>query len=130
MKTPDVSPGRVCIVDDEAGVRDLLQMVCESADHPVAAYGSAEAFLGACAPGLSCCDLVLLDIDMPGMNGLELLKALRAQGCEAPVVMISGNAEPSKVGEARALGAIDFFHKPFDIRMLRQRIGELIGRVH
>lgn len=119
-------PHRVCIVDDEAGVRDLLQLMCESIALEVATYDSAETFLSGC--GSSDWDLMLLDIDMPGMDGLELLETLRRRGQSQPVVMISGAQDEARVSRARQLGAANFFGKPFSLAELRQCIRELLGR--
>lgn len=117
-------PHRVCIVDDEPGVRELLQLMCESIALDVATYDSAETFLAGCAP--SDWDLMVLDIDMPGMSGLELLEALRRRGLAQPVVMISGGHDEARVARARELGAASFFAKPFSLAALSRRIGELL----
>lgn len=119
-------PHRVCIVDDEAGVRELLQLMCESIALEVATFDSAETFLA--GGEASQWDLMLLDIDMPGMNGLELLETLRRRGLSQPVVMISGAQDEARVSRARQLGAANFFGKPFCLAELRQCIGELLGR--
>lgn len=117
-------PHRVCIVDDEPGVRELLQLMCESIALDVTTYDSAETFLAGCGP--SDWDLMVLDVDMPGMSGLELLEALRRRGLAQPVVMISGGHDEARVARARELGAASFFAKPFSLAELRRRIGELL----
>lgn len=119
---------RVCIVDDEPGVRDLLELVCASAGVDCATFGSAEDFLaehGADGGGYA---LMLLDIDLPGIDGLALLQRLATGRRAVPVVMISGGADTAKVARARQLGAADFFAKPFDVQVIRQRISELVQR--
>lgn len=118
-------PRRVFIVDDEPGVRELLQLICESAELGITTYESAEAFLaGNAAPS---CDLIVLDIDMPGMSGLELLKTLKERGYAQPVVMMSGGHDESKKAAAKEHGAAAFFDKPFSVRAVGQCIGELLG---
>jgi DNA-binding NtrC family response regulator len=118
-------PHRVCIVDDEAGVRELLRLMCESIALEVSTFDSAETFLA--GSGSSDWDLMLLDIDMPGMGGLELLETLRRRGLSQPVVMISGAQDEARVSRARQLGAADFFGKPFNLAELRQCIHDLLG---
>lgn len=127
---PLIPPRRVCIVEDDPGVRDLLRLMCETATYPVATFDSVEAFLAAYPSRTPPCDLLLLDFELPGASGLELLKILRTQGFERPIVMISGNADTSTVVEAMKLGATDFFDKPFNVRSILERISELTGPGH
>jgi two-component system, NtrC family, nitrogen regulation response regulator NtrX len=100
----------VLVVDDEAAIRDSLRMILEYEGYRVeeAAGGSpALARVAERAP-----DAVLLDIKMPEMDGLELLKAFRERGYEMPVLMISGHADVATAVEATRRGAFDFFEKP------------------
>jgi FixJ family two-component response regulator len=122
------SARRVCIVDDEVGVRELLELVCASACLPCASFDSAEAFLAACCANAPECALLLLDIDLPGISGLDLLATLGAQGFRAPVVVISGALDSAKLARARALGAVEVLGKPFDVHALRQRIRAMVGQ--
>ena len=98
------------VVDDEAAIRDSLHMILEYEGYRVeeAASGSqALTKVGERAP-----DAIVLDIKMPEMDGLELLKALRERGYEMPVLMISGHADVATAVEATRRGAFDFFEKP------------------
>jgi two-component system nitrogen regulation response regulator NtrX len=100
----------VLVVDDEAAIRDSLHMILEYEGYRVeeAANGSqALTRVGERAP-----DAVVLDIKMPEMDGLELLKALRERGYDMPVLMISGHADVATAVEATRRGAFDFFEKP------------------
>jgi two-component system, NtrC family, nitrogen regulation response regulator NtrX len=100
----------VLVVDDEAAIRDSLHMILEYEGYRVeeAASGSqALTKVGERAP-----DAIVLDIKMPEMDGLELLKALRERGYEMPVLMISGHADVATAVEATRRGAFDFFEKP------------------
>jgi two-component system, NtrC family, nitrogen regulation response regulator NtrX len=106
----------VLVVDDEAAIRDSLRMILEYEGYRVeeAAGGSqALARVAERAP-----DAVLLDIKMPEMDGLELLKAFRERGYDMPVLMISGHADVQTAVEATRRGAYDFFEKPLQ----RERI--------
>ena len=101
---------RILVIDDEAAIRDSLRMILEYEDYQ---------FLGA-ASGQEALDLVqrerpdvvLLDIKMPGMDGMEVLRKLRAFDEGLPVVMISGHGTTATAVEAIRLGAIDFLDKP------------------
>ncbi|PYQ58226.1 MAG: Fis family transcriptional regulator [Acidobacteria bacterium] len=100
----------VLVVDDEAAIRDSLHMILEYEGYRVeeAASGSqALTKVGERAP-----DAIVLDIKMPEMDGLELLKALRERGYDMPVLMISGHADVATAVEATRRGAFDFFEKP------------------
>jgi two-component system, LuxR family, response regulator FixJ len=121
------TPRRVCIVDDEPGVRDLLELICTSSDLAATTFDSAEAFLAGPACHASDFDLIVLDVDMPGMSGLELLKTLKLRGYVQPVVLISGGLDEAKTATARDLGAAAFFDKPFDVHAVSQRLGELLA---
>jgi two-component system nitrogen regulation response regulator NtrX len=100
----------ILVVDDEAAIRDSLHMILEYEGYRVeeAANGSqALTKVAERAP-----DAIVLDIKMPEMDGLELLKALRERGYDMPVLMISGHADVATAVEATRRGAFDFFEKP------------------
>jgi two-component system nitrogen regulation response regulator NtrX len=100
----------VLVVDDESSIRDSLRMILEYEGYRVdeAAGGSQALARVAERPP----DAVLLDIKMPEMDGLELLKAFRERGYDMPVLMISGHADVATAVEATRRGAYDFFEKP------------------
>ena len=102
---------RIFIVDDDAAVRESLQALLEAKGHAVSAHESAEAFLAACSPAQSGCALV--DLQMPGMDGLALLEQLRAKGSLLPVVMVTGHGDIALAVQAMKSGAIDFIEKPY-----------------
>ncbi|HVT15143.1 MAG TPA: sigma-54 dependent transcriptional regulator [Thermoanaerobaculia bacterium] len=109
-RNPDSYRASVLIVDDEASIRDSLRMILEYEGYRVeeAPGGShALARVGERIP-----DAVLLDIKMPEMDGIELLRAFRERGYDMPVLMISGHADVATAVEATRLGAYDFFEKP------------------
>ena len=109
-RTGDSYRASVLVVDDEAAIRDSLHMILEYEGYRVdeAANGSqALTKVAERAP-----DAVVLDIKMPEMDGLELLKALRERGYDMPVLMISGHADVATAVEATRRGAYDFFEKP------------------
>jgi two-component system nitrogen regulation response regulator NtrX len=100
----------VLVVDDEAAIRESLRMILEFEGYQVeeARHGAeALARLSELSP-----DAILLDIRMPELDGIEVLRALRERGNQAPVLMISGHADLGTALEAARHGAYDFFEKP------------------
>ncbi len=100
----------VLIVDDEAAIRDSLHMILEYEGYRVEEAGGGHQALARVAERPP--DAVILDIKMPEMDGLELLKAFRERGYDMPVLMISGHADVATAVEATRRGAYDFFEKP------------------
>jgi two-component system response regulator FixJ len=101
----------VHIIDDDAAVRDSLAILLETHGLPVATYASAEAFLDALAAGADGC--VVTDVQMPGMNGLVLLAALKAGGHALPVIVVTARSGQTLAAEALAQGAAVLLEKPF-----------------
>lgn len=101
---------RVAVVDDERNIRRTLTMVLEGEGYTVEAFESADAFFPRLERG--GIDVVLLDVRMPGTDGLTALERLKAERPDIPVVMISGNATIEEAFEARRRGASDFVEKP------------------
>ncbi|HEX9942551.1 MAG TPA: sigma-54 dependent transcriptional regulator [Thermoanaerobaculia bacterium] len=100
----------VLVVDDEAAIRDSLHMILEYEGYRVEEAASGSQALSKVAERAP--DAIVLDIKMPEMDGLELLKALRERGYDMPVLMISGHADVATAVEATRRGAFDFFEKP------------------
>jgi two-component system response regulator FixJ len=100
------------VVDDHAAVRRSLALLLGAAGHEVALHESGEALLTAAVAGLAP-GCIILDVRMPGRDGLEVMDALRALGCTLPVVLVTGHADiPLAVRGMRA-GALDFVEKPY-----------------
>ena len=72
------------------------------------------------------CDLVLTDWNMPNKTGLEVLQAIRGSGSQTPVIMITTEAEASRVKEAIAAGVTDYLAKPFENDVLRAKLDKLV----
>lgn len=111
---------RILVVDDDPGTRESLRRVFES-DYTVLLSKSAADALGVLAS--SSVDLVLLDVIMPQIDGLTLLRELAELYPDLPVIMISASTDTRPVVEAIQSGAVDFVTKPFDIHELRQLVG-------
>jgi two-component system nitrogen regulation response regulator NtrX len=101
---------RILVIDDEAAIRDSLRMILEYEGYGFVGAASGQEGLGIVQRERP--DLVLLDIKMPGMDGMEALRKLRALDETLPVIMISGHGTTSTAVEAIKSGALDFLDKP------------------
>ena len=113
---------RVLVVDDEAGVRESLRMVLRG-EHEVLCAESVGAALAALGAGPV--DLVLLDLLMPGRDGLALLEELAKRKAAPPVLVLTATRDPQAAQRALSLGAADCMRKPFEVEALRARVREL-----
>jgi two-component system, NtrC family, nitrogen regulation response regulator NtrX len=109
-KANDSFRAAVLIVDDESAIRESLRMILEYEGYRVeeAASGSQALVRLADRPP----DAVVLDVKMPEMDGIEVLRAMRERGYDMPVLVVSGHADVATAVEATRLGAFDFFEKP------------------
>src|SRR5215217_1145460 len=127
---------RILVIDDEAAIRDSLKMILEYEDYDFLGAGSGPD--GVAAVRREPPDVVVLDIKMPGMNGLDTLAEIRKLDEALPVAMISGHGTITDAMQATRLGAFDFIEKPFtservlvtvakglEVRELRQENREL-----
>ena len=102
----------ICVVDDEPSVCKALSRLIKSAGFKVITYGSAQAFLE--DDHTEGSDLLILDVGMPVMNGLDLQNHLAASGRAIPIVFITAHENGMTKTTAMAAGAAVFFQKPFD----------------
>ena len=102
----------ISIVDDDRLAREGIRELVESLGYNAVTFGSAEDFLGSNVITETAC--LITDLQMPGLNGLELQEALRSQGHRTPIILVT--TYPSENHRNRALdgGAIGFLRKPFD----------------
>jgi len=101
----------VHVIDDDEAMRESLSLLLESAGLSVQTYASATAFLAA-LPNLDV-GCVLTDVQMPGLNGLELQRRLTKLGIRLPVIVMTGHGDVPIAVEALKAGAADFLEKPF-----------------
>ncbi|KRC17618.1 EAL domain-containing protein [Acidovorax sp. Root217] len=120
-----VAATRVLIADDDPGMRAMLRAAVRKLGfEPVLAEDGASALL---AFRQSACSLVLLDVEMPGLNGYELCSILRGEaGPFVPIVLVTGNDDVASVENAYAAGATDFISKPVNWSILGHRLRHLI----
>ena len=102
--------GRILIIDDEKENTEIIKDILEDVNYStVLARSAAEAKT---IVKTNSFDLILMDVWMPGQDGISLLSEWHSEGFDTPVVMMSGHAEPSDIVKAMKLGATDFLKKP------------------
>ncbi len=104
--------GKVYVIDDDEAMRDSLNFLLDSANYKVTLFETALAFLDA-LPGLEF-GCVVSDVRMPGLDGIELLKRMKADHSTFPIVIMTGHGDVPLAVEAMKLGAVDFLEKPFE----------------
>jgi two-component system response regulator FixJ len=120
------SNGKVYVIDDDEAMRDSLNFLLASTGFDVVLFESAQIFLDA-LPGLAF-GCVLSDVRMPGIDGIELLKRMKARNSPLPIVIMTGHGDIPLAVEAMKLGAVDFLEKPFDDDRLVAMIETAIRR--
>ena len=110
---------RILIVDDEPEIRSILMEYLEDLGEVV---GVESGELAVRALEEKRFDLVISDYNMPGMNGLELLRHMNGQGGEIPLIWITGRSSRELVVEAWKEGVFDYFEKPFDLEQVRKSV--------
>lgn len=122
----DEGKARILVVDDEEGIRD---MVCDALR--ISGYQVLEAVDGSSALGLmsrETVDLIICDINMPGMDGYETLTHLRARGNMTPIIMLTARQEKEDVRRAYSLGTDDYVRKPFSLEELILKTEAMLRR--
>ncbi|RZA08523.1 MAG: response regulator [Proteobacteria bacterium] len=115
----------VAIVDDDAAIRTALSSLIRSMGYGARLFVSAEAFLADCFEDPPGC--LLTDIQMPGMNGLDLQRALRQRMPELPVIVITAFPEDAVREQAMAAGALHFLSKPFTADTIARCLRDAVG---
>jgi FixJ family two-component response regulator len=106
----------VMIVDDDTSIRKSARRLMKSYGFAVETFASAEEFLGSDRLDKTSC--LILDVHMPGMNGLELQQRLVASGSVIPIIFITAFADDSARSQALKAGAVGYLAKPFDDKEL------------
>jgi len=118
--TSSIHRRTVFIVDDDASVRDALSLLLSLRGYATAVFACAEDFLGALAPHWR--GVVVADIRMPGMSGLDMQAVLASHPARLPVVIITGHGDVAAARQAFKANAVDFLEKPFDHEQLVRAI--------
>ncbi|MBU6297885.1 MAG: response regulator transcription factor [Alphaproteobacteria bacterium] len=119
--------GTVFIVDDDPDIRDSLALLMESSGYKAKPYASGVEFLENENPGTAGC--LLVDVQMPDMNGLELQHELGARHFRLPVIIMTGHGDIPIAVQAMKAGAVDFLEKPFDDDVLLDCVRRALERV-
>src|ERR1700686_1638597 len=116
----------VFVIDDDAGVRASIQGLLKSASVRSVSFGTAEEFLRCKLPdGPSC---LVLDVSLPGVNGLDLQRELADAGIQIPIIFITGHGDIPMTVKAMKSGAVEFLTKPFLDQDLLNAIHQALDR--
>jgi DNA-binding NtrC family response regulator len=118
--------GRVLVVDDDLGVLDVLSEMVATPHYVVDRTETATAALAAMATFRP--DVVLLDLAMPGLSGLEALPSFRRLHPEVPVIVVTAVVDPATVQHAREQGALDILGKPFHLPVLERMLADAMKK--
>ena len=122
---PDAGP-TVFVVDDDVSIREALESLVRARGWVACAFGSAKAFLdSAPAAGPSC---LLLDVNLPDLNGLDLQALVARDRPEMPIIVITGHGDVPKSVRAMKAGAVEFLTKPFGEDILLEAVGAALER--
>ena len=114
------SEAQVFIVEDDPAVNDSLVQLLRIQGYRTASFDSAEAFIAAARPEWLGC--AILDIRLPGLNGLELQASFASRGINLPVIIITGHGDTQNSRTAFKAGAVDFLEKPIDADALMEAV--------
>ncbi len=118
-----VQSDEIVIVDDDPEINELLSLLLASEGYRIINFKDGDAFAAAKLTTPAC---LIMDVNMPGRSGLEILKAIDAAHFDAPIIIMSGNATIAMAVEAIKAGAFDIVQIPFDPQTIGMRIRELI----
>jgi len=116
----------VFVVDDDISVREALELLIQSAGWQPETFSSAQEFLSRPRSLVPSC--LVLDLSLPGINGLELQKRVAAERSDMPIIFITGHGDVPTSVEAMKAGAVEFLTKPFSDEVLLNAIGNAIER--
>jgi RNA polymerase sigma factor (sigma-70 family) len=118
--------GTVFVVDDDSSTRELLAWLMKRHGLKAQVFPDARSFLKGYSGGTPGC--LVVDLNMPGMSGLDLQQTLKESGVQLPVIFLSGRADVPKAVRAVKEGAVDFIEKPFDYKRVVALVEECLGR--
>lgn len=116
--------GTVYLIDDDNSMRDSLARMLRDVGYVIQDFESATSFLQNSLPVAPA--MILLDMQMPDVSGLELMERLEKLGRKTPIVFLSGQSHPQQIVKGLKKGALDFLFKPFNIDELLQAIDQAI----
>ena len=116
----------IAVVDDDPSVREGLQSLIRSAGWRAETFASAQEFLA--RPNIDAPGCLILDLQLPGLSGLDLQKRMAEAGLETPIVFLTGHGNIPASVQAMKAGAVEFLTKPFDEQDLLRAIEEAVER--
>jgi FixJ family two-component response regulator len=116
----------ISIIDDDLSLQKALVRLVRSLGYAARGFGSAEEFLESGA--MKSCSCIVTDIQMPGMNGIDLKRLMDERNCLVPVIMITARTEPELEQGALASGALCFLRKPIDPNALVDCLAKVLKR--
>lgn len=119
-------PQTICLADDEKNIRDLIALFLSQEGFSVQTFSDGDALLAACKQSLP--DLVILDIMMPGTDGLSICSQLRQENSDLPIIIVSAKDSPFDRVTGLSLGSDDYLIKPFLPQELVARVRALLRR--
>ena len=126
MRQPQDSSATIAIVDDDRSVREGLSSLFRSVGWGVETFASAREFLTHSGAEPPTC--VVLDLQLPGLSGLDLQKRMAEVGLEVPIVFLTGHGDIPASVQAMKAGAVEFLTKPFDEEKLLEAVREAVER--
>ena len=128
LKSPQMQPASpiVFVVDDDISVRESLELLIQKQGWQPKTYSSAQEFLD--CPRALVPNCLVLDVSLPGLNGLELQKRVALERTDMPIIFITGYGDVPKSVEAMKAGAVEFLTKPFSHEVLLSAIRQALER--
>ena len=117
----------VHVIDDDAAMRDSLAFLLDVNGFQARVYDSATAFLDGLSATVAGC--VITDIRMPGMSGLELVRKLKTDGVQCPMIVMTGHGDVALAVDAMKAGVVDFIEKPFSNEALLDAVRAALAAV-
>jgi FixJ family two-component response regulator len=115
----------VAVIDDDADVRESMEVLLAALGYYSEIFDSAESFLAAAATSSASC--LLVDIELGDLSGIELVRQLAAEGFKYPIIFMTGRNDDNIRSQAEAAGCIAFLSKPFPAKLLRDAVSQATG---
>jgi len=117
---------KICVIDDDDLVCMAMQSFIRSLGYRVNTFASAEEYLSSDSGQEASC--LMIDVQMPGMTGIELQSRLIADGCRVPIIFMSAFAAETVRARAMEAGTVGFLNKPFDVELLVKYLEDALKR--
>lgn len=125
-RSAEAHQATIYVVESDARERDALTQLLSHLQHDVAAFDSAEALLAAIDKQPA--QVLVTALELPGMNGVELLREMRQRGRPVPTILLAGESDVATAVEAIRAGAMDFIQKPVIERILLRRVRDALAQ--